>query len=767
MVTKFAELVLRFRWFIILITFLTVGAASSGLKYFDTDTDYRVFFKKGNPQLDAFEKIQDNYDKSDNILIILTPESGSVFTKDVLEAIFWLTEESWQVPYSSRVDSITNFQHTKSEDDDLLVADLVSDPDELTEASIAEIKSISLNEPLLKKRLISPDGKVTAINVNIKLPELSSTETPETVAYVRDLTKRFNEIYPDIEVRLTGVIMLNNTFVEVPQQDMAKLIPIMFLIVIIILGLLLRSVSATFATVLVIFMSILTALGLFFFFGFKMTGPLTGAPTIILTMAVADSVHLLSNFFISMRNGANKHDALVDSIRINFQPILITSVTTAIGFLTMNFAEVPPLTHLGNVVAIGVMVAFILSITFLPAMIAVLPIRVKVDNKNLQDAQTRKTFLRALSEFVIKYQNKSMITMIIISLLFISFIPKNEINDEFVKYFDESIDFRVHTEYGSEKLLGPYTFEFNLQTDEDNGISDPKYLSSVQQFIDYVETFDEVSHVYSLTDIMKRLNKNLHGDNPEWYRLPDNRQQAAQYLLLYEMSLPYGLDLTNLIDINKSSTKVTITTKNLSSKRVIELEKNWGNWLSENASDIEYIVSSPGIMFAHVGQRNANSLIGGIGAAIVLISIILIFALRSVKLGLLSLAPNLLPILIGFGFWGMYNGMVGFGLSMVVGMTLGIVVDDSVHFMSKYLRATREKQLSSEDAIHYAFSTVGRALIITSIVLICGFMVLSSSSFLINAQMGLLTSITIGIALIIDFFLLPPLLIKLASNKTS
>lgn len=170
-------------------------------------------------------------------------------------------------------------------------------------------------------------------------------------------------------------------------------------------------------------------------------------------------------------------------------------------------------------------------------------------------------------------------------------------------------------------------------------------------------------------------------------------------------------------------------------------------------------------MFAHIGQSNSESLLGGTVLALFLISMILIIALRSVKIGLLSLIPNLVPVGIGFGLWAIMDGMVGMSLSVVAGMTLGIVVDDTVHFLSKYLRARREKGYSSEEAVTYAFTHVGQALIVTTFVLIAGFMVLTFSTFKMNADMGLLTAITIGIALFIDFFLLPPLL--MAVDKTT
>ena len=663
------------------------------------------------------------------------------------------------MPYSTRVDSLTNFQHTRAFDDDLIIADLVPDPSSLSPTQLADIRSIALAEPLLIDRLINAEADVTAVNVTIQLPGEKIDEVPEVAAFARGLVERLEAHDGNVEVHLSGMTMMNNSFGESSRKDIATLVPLMFLTVIVVLGLLLRSISASITTVLVIFMSIVVGMGLLGWSGLRLTSPTASAPIIILTMAVADAVHVLSTFLHGMRYGLDKRDAIVESLRINFQPIFLTSVTTMIGFLTINFSEVPPLRHMGNTVAVGVFAAFILSITFLPALIVMLPVKIQ------KHAGRQTRAMAALSKMVVDNRRPLLWVTSFVAILFISFVSKNEINDEFVKYFDETVQFRIDSDYASEKLIGPYTIEYSLDSGTECGISDPAFLAKIQQFEDYLHTLPDVTHVYSITDILKRLNKNLHGDDPAFYRLPDNRDLSAQYLLLYEMSLPYGLDLNNQINVGKSATRIQVTLVDQSSKSMLELEQKVGRWLQQNAPEIRTSTGSANIMFAHIGQRNAKSLTGGAVIALVLISLILIFALRSARIGAISIVPNLVPVGIAFGIWGLISGQVGMSLSVVTGMTLGIVVDDTVHFLSKYLRARREKGFSSEEAIHYAFANVGIALIVTTVVLVSGFLVLTFSSFKLNADMGLVTSITIAVALIMDFLLLPPLLMKLDGKK--
>ena len=749
--------VIKYRWLIIILSLLFVFAAASGGRFLVFKADYRVFFSGDNPQLQAFDKLENTYSKNDNVLFVLTPKDGSVFTRETLKVIETLTEKAWQIPYSTRVDSISNFQHTYAEGDDLIVEDLVTDADKLTNAELEKIRNIAINEPLLKQRLVSPSGHVTSVSATISLPNIDQTkEVPEVVNFARKIADEIRLLAPDLDVRLTGMVPMNNAFAESAQGDMASLVPLSFAVMFVMLLILLKSFSNTFGTILVIFMSILTGMGLGGYIGFPLTGPSVSSMTIILTVAVANSVHVLTTFIHEMRGGKEKNNAIIETLRINLQPVLLASATTMVGFLTMNFSEVPPFRHLGNFVAMGVVASFILSVTFLPALISVLPVRVKVVEDDSDKLMVK------LGDFVVRKQKQLIWAMGILIITLVIFVPKNELNDVFVHYFDETIQFRLDSDYIDKNLTGLYIIEYSLESGEEGGISEPGYLNEVEKFANWYRQQPETRHVNIYTEVIKRLNKNMHGDDKEWMKIPDERNLAAQYLLMYEMSLPYGLDLNNQININKSALRMTVSIQTLSSNEILELEKRAQNWISENAEFIKAADGTgPTVMFAHIGQRNINSMLLGTTLALILISGILIFAFRSFKTGLISMVPNLVPAAMGFGLWGLFVGEVGLALSVVTTMTLGIVVDDTVHFLSKYLRAKREYGYTAENAVRYAFTHVGRALLTTSIVLMAGFMVLAQSHFALNSGMGMLTAIIIAFALLADFFFLPPLLMKL------
>ena len=761
MVKTYAEFVLRFKWLVVLASILGVLGMGYGTQFLSFTNDYRVFFSKENPQLLAFENLQDTYTKNDNVMMILVPPDGEVFTEKTLKAVIWLTDKAWQTPFSTRVDSISNYQHTYAEGDDLIVEDLVFDDDELTAERLSEIRQIAINEPLLVNRLISKTGHVTGINVTIQLKgENMTTENPQVVTYIRELREEFSEKFPDIQMKLTGIIMMNNAFPEASQYDMQNLVPLMFLVFIIVLFFWVKGFSGTLATLFVIIFSIVGAMGLAGWVGIALTPPSFSAIMIIPTMSIAHSVHILMNFLIAMHHGETKYEALVDSLRINMQPVFLTTITTAIGFLSMNFSDAPPFRDLGNIVAMGVVIAFVLSVSFLPALMMILPVKEKV-----METRSSKMMVN-LAEFVIKRRKVLLIGMGIFTLILVSFVPTNKLNDEFTKYFSEEIEFRRDADFASDNLSGLYLIDYSLESGEAGGISNPDFLQHVENLANWLRDQPEVIHVNVLTDIFKRLNRNLHGDQDDWYKLPDERNLAAQYLLLYEMSLPYGLDLNNQINVDKSATRMTIMLYNMSTTKVLALEDRVQDWLKDNAPEsMQNNGASPTLMFSHIGYRNIRAMLTGTSIALVLISLILIFALRSFRIGMISLIPNLIPAGLAFGLWGIMVGQVGLALSVVTGMTLGIVVDDTVHFLSKYLRARREKGLDAQDAVRYAFSTVGLALVATSIVLALGFLVLTRSAFALNADMGLMTALTIIFALIADFLLLPTILMALDKKE--
>lgn len=748
-----ANNLVRWRWLFAIMSLALVFTLASGARFLSFATDYEIWFSDDNPQYLDFSSIQNTYVKSDNVVILLTPKDGEVFSNETLASIEWLTNAAWKIPFSTRVDSLSNFQYTYANDDDLIVEDLIKNANDLTAKQIAYIKEVALAEPLLLNSAISSNTKVTAVNVTINLPKGNPEGSPAVTNHTRDLIKQLELKNPNLEVRLTGLVVMDNAFMEASMSDMSSLTLAMFALILIGLLFFLRSITATFSILAIIILSVMATMGVAGWLGVQLTPVSAGAPTIVMTIVVANAVHILITMIHNMRAGMIKRDALSESLRVNIQPVVLATITTVVGFLTMHFSDVPPFHHLANMVAAGVLISFLLSMTFLPWLLMLFPVKIKTNK------ESETTRISQLGEFVIAKRKQVLVSMVAITVVLTALIPLNIVNDRIWEFFDESVAFRVDTDYASEHLTGPYYLEYGLESNSAGGISEPRYLTLLDNYRTWLYQQDEVVHVNILSDIMKRLNKNLHADDSTWYRLPENRELAAQYLLLYEMSLPYGLDLNNQINVDKSGTRVTVSLHTLSNNEMIAFNTRAQAWLTEQAPWITQTVGSPQFMFSHISLRTVEQMTGGVAFALALISLLIFISLRSFKIGLISLIPNLVPPMMSFGLWAILVGEVGFALALSVSMIIGIIVDDTVHFLSKYTRGRREKQLSAEEAVRYAFANVGPALIITTAVLAAGFSVLMLSTFKLNFELGLITAMTITIALIVDFLLLPAMLL--------
>ncbi|EHZ7342808.1 TPA: RND family transporter [Vibrio vulnificus] len=745
----------RFSFWTLIISLIAIVATAMGAKNLYFRGDYNIFFDGSNAQLQAFDEIQTTFAKTDNIALVLAPKSGDVFDQRTLTQIQEMTEQAWQVPYSSRVDSLANYQHTEAVDDDLLVEDLLYQSYPLTAERIAKVRTIAMSEPLLVNALVSEKGDVAVINITMQMPGVDETaEVNEVIAYVEQMLSHYRAQYPDVTIYKAGIIAMNHSFAMAAQNDSATLVPTMLLVILVFLTLMLRSFLSVLATLVVIIGAIVATLGIVGWAGMFLHVASVNVPTLIMTLAVADCVHVIASMRHFMRQGMPKSQAIHRSVTLNFVPIIITSVTTAIGFLMMNMSDSPVLRDFGNLSALGVMIACVLSVSLLPALLNLLPVRFSA-----KQAAKSSDIMDKLADLVVHRRNVLLPLSIVVIAGSAALIPYNKVNDESIKYFDTSSEFRQAADFMEQRISGMTTMSIAIKTHQSQGIASPEFLAVLGEFTHWLREQPETDHVASLSDIYKRLNKNMHGDDNAYYALPAERELAAQYLLLYEMSLPFGLDLNNQVNVDKSSVKLQLTVKNLGSVELVALEERIYQWFASHAPQYQVVASSPSLMFAHIGETNMASMLSTLPITLILISALMIFALRSWRLGMISLVPNIAPAVIGFGLWALISGEINLGLSVVVTLTLGIVVDDAVHFLAKYQHARKAGQ-NAEQAVRYAFHTVGRALWITTVVLVAGFSVLAMSQFRLNSDMGQLSAIVIFVALVIDFVLLPSLLMR-------
>ena len=749
------------RWLTILLSLVVIAVFTSGApRLVAVDVDFRNHFSEDDPHLTNLDEFEDIYAISDTALIALAPRDGTIFTRETLVAVEELTEQLWRTPYVTRVDSLANYSHSEGVEDDLIVEPLVDDAGSLDDAAIERIEEIALGTEEVAGRLVSRDGRVAGFHVSFALPEERELPKVAVVDSLHATAAAARAANPDLEYHLTGELFLNRSVRDALDEDMGVLAPIALGVMLLVAVIMLRSVWGMIAIVVMIVTVILSSLGFAGWAGMRMYGESGAALFVMMAITVAHSVHIIEAVLAGLRQGMNRIEATVRALKINAWPVFLTSATTAIGFLSLNFSEMPPFQVMGNIVAFGALIAFVLSVTLLPAILSFMPMRMRPDGEGKGDMFDR--FFDCFGRFIVSNHVVVLASFGALVVILIAGILRIELDDNHLELLNESYEFRQATDFVSENFTGLEPFEYSLGSGREGGITDVEYLRQVDDFAQWYREQPEVAHVFSIVNIMKRLNKNLNGDDPDFYRVPDSSDLAAQYLLLYEFSLPVGLDLNNLIDVERSSTRMTVVLKALSTNQKINLDNRAQAWLSRNAPGLETGATGVTIVGSYSIKRNIEKMLIGTVTAMAIVSLLLIFIFRSLRFGLISLIPNFVPAAMAMGLWGYVVGQIGVTAAVVTAIAFGIIVDDTIHFMTKYLRA-RQSGLPPSESVQSAFSTVGKALLATTVVFALGFLVFSASGMTNNQALGLLAGTTVIFALLADFFFLPPLLMILDS----
>jgi len=757
--TFLADLVIRRRILLIIFGFIIAICFAVGMGNLKFETDGRVFFDENNPDRIALDKFEAEYSKDDSMIMIISPKDEKIFTQETLNFIGQLTADSWLLPYVRTVNSLTNFQSSYSENDDLIVSDLIPDIENISSQDIKKAKFAADNRIELKNQFVNANHSISQVNVLFRLPGLNPVvEIPFVMEEVNELIKKYKDLNPNIDIKLAGLVPTNAQFAKSAQDDGSTLTPLMILATLLAVAILLRAAVGVGLVFIIIILCSLVSMGSLGWSGNLINNATVIAPLMVMTLTVASAVHVLSSVRQTMLITDDKKEWARRAIIDHGPAITVACLTTAIGFFSLNFSISPPFRQLGTIVGIGMFACLFYTLTMLPALITLLPYKKQTSQAYMDKVMSN------LAEFVIAQKNILMISTTAV-IVFLGFgITQLKLEDDFLRYFDTKYELRQATDYYENNVGGLNALEYNIRTQSESGINDIDYLNKVDQLIAYMRAQPEISSVRGYTDVLKRLNQNMNGDDESYYKIPDTNIEAAQYLFLYELSLAYGLDLTDQINIDKSGLRLTAYVPNTTSSAFLNLDLRIQNWMAENAPELNTPATGQSVVYNKISSRDAPAMLKGTGYALIGISFIILLVLRNIKYGIISLIPNLLPAVMAFGLWGYSVGSVTLAVSIVVAMTLGIVVDDSVHFMLKYAKA-RKKGLSPEDSVRDSFKNVGMALTVTSIGLVIGFSILAQSGFAVNKDMAMLTAITIGFALFVDYLLLPPILMAVDKFK--
>ncbi|GAB4011742.1 MAG: MMPL family transporter [Bdellovibrio sp.] len=748
----------------LLIFFLSLAILLPGLLSWKSKWTPKIWFADNHPnivQLDTFEK-QFGSDQAVGMGVF---HPDGIFQEPVLKAIRSLTEDLWQVTDVVRVESLTNYNDIVGAEDEVIIQPILPEEFEFTEANVAALKDKVLKDQILPDFYVSRDATYSLL-YGFVIPSIEREPNfQQIVEEARALAKKYEAQVPGLKISIVGEAAGNNAFREISAADNKKIVPFMMGFLFLLQLLLYRNLIIVAIPSILVSVTIAVTYGFMGHIGIVFNSMLAAIPGIMLAICVADSIHIITSFFHFRRIGNNSLKAIQNSLNKNFIPTFMTSITTALSFASIAFTEILPIHDLGILAFFGTMMAWIYTYLLIGPTIALLA---PYFDKNLKvekvHPETKDSTLHKILPFLYKQRITIVLIFTILTGVSTWISLKNEVNSDPIKYFNESVDVRAAYDFTSQKMNGLKGIELVIDSGVEGGVKDPVFLKRVESFKKYlIEVDPEITRVKGIVDIIKRMNKVLHGDKEEYYTIPDSREAIAQLLFLYSVGLPPGMDMNNLYTLDSRSLRLRIIW-NIETSTEGDLK---AQWLVKKAKEYELNAHTAGNVpiYLSMNTKVVYSFLNSLAMSLVMMMILLSIVFKDIKLAALSMIPNITPLLFGGAVMYMKGQYIDIGTSLVYAVSLGIAVDDTIHFVANY-KVYRDSGLTPYQACEEIFKVTGKALVITTILLVVGFGSFIFADFVPNHSFGVLCSIILVMALANDIILLPALLLILDRQKT-
>jgi predicted RND superfamily exporter protein len=730
---------------------MLVALLSISLKDLAFEGSYRIWFDPSSKIMKDYDKFRSTFSGDDTFIMAFEDKEG-IFRPKPIETILELTQKLKMLDGVRKVDSLTNYQHIRSVDDDVMVEDFIYDIQEDLEAK----KKIAINDKLILHQLINDDATATMIAIKLS----SSVGADEEVnIYVMEQLENIRDEYEaktGYTFYISGLSAVTASLVNVAVHDALVLIPLAVVIVVVLLFLLFRDPIGVAVPAVVILFTSLLVLSMQMLLGHKLNNFTVNIPSFVAAIAIADSMHLFLAWVYYRAKDINNQEALYLALKNNFLPIAMTSLTTAIGFATLSISAIEPIATLGIAITAGALIAFLLSVTLAPAILLLLNDNYKIKPIKFLNLLHTKGY----GAFIVRNDKQIVVGFAIVMLLIGYGLTLLKVDSNSIKYFDKSTTVRSGSEFIEEKLTGSMIYEIILDSKAKEGAKSPAFLEKIVTFEKALITkHPNVTFTTSLKDIVEKMHRVL--DNNSTLTTPNSKNAVAQYLLLYSMSLPQGMELNDKIDTTERYLRLSINSNIQDSSKDLAMIDWVEKWWEKN-SNYSATVQGQTSIFAYMQSSVMDTLLLSISATLILVLFAMFFIFRNIKMLWIFILPNLAPILLVGGVMGYLGRSVDIGVAISASVILGIAVDDTIHFFSKYFQAI--KTMSFEESIDYVISHSGNAMILTTFILSFTFAIFGVSSFVPNVNFAIVTVVALNIALLLDLILLPALL-SLFYNK--
>ncbi len=772
---------------------LLVFAFGSQLPTLTMDTSTEGFLHKTDPMRLAYDDFRDQFGRDEKLLIAINTDN--VFDLQFLKKLEKLhTRLENELPYIADVNSLINARNTYGNKDSLIVGDLFEElPD--TQAQINPQKQRALNNPLFENLLYSKDQTFTTIvidtqtyssfdidgnlivvseedefaeegmDVQLQTEYLSDAENTVIVEKTQEIIKQFQA--ENFEIYLTGSAVIAGTLKQSMMADTKSFVQKMMVAIILVLAILFKRMSGVILPLLAVIFTITVTLSLMAITGTPFTIVTQIMPSFLLAVITGGAIHLLAIFY---KDFAITHDvktSLRYSMGHSGLAIVMTSLTTAAGLWSFSFSELSPVADLGVFASSGVLIGLIFTLILIPALISISKIKVKSSKEDAHRHTKMDHMLLGISRISTGYPKAIVAISGLIIVVAILFASQLRFAHYPLEWFPEDHASRVATEIVDDKLRGSITLEVIIDTHKENGLYDPEMLNKIERATNYLNSIQTqtyfVGKTLSLVDVLKETNRALNENKPEFYVIPQNRDLIAQELFLFENS--GSDDLEDFVDSSFSKARVTVKVPYIDALQYNEFLTQVQNKLDQEFAGMATVsLTGISVLLSIIMEKSINSSAISYLIAFGLISIMMIILVGNIKIGLISMIPNMLPILFLSTIMVIFDMPLDMFTMLIGAIALGLAVDDTVHFMHNFRRYELEYN-DVDKAVRLTLMGTGRAIVVTSIVLSVGFLVLLFASMSSMFNFGVLTASAIFIALLADFFLVPAIMKLMIRNK--
>jgi hypothetical protein len=774
---KYGEWVVRWRWPVLIGSLLLIavlGYFAARQHYYNP---YEMWFLPDDPALVAYRQLTRQYGEDDFVIIAFRDAAG-VFSNKALEAILDLTERLERTPLMDKVTSITNYQYVQARvnakgEEELVVDDLIERQElPLPAEELRRREQIALGEkPVIGSLLGAPAGAgmpatATAVVARVSISEDQPENTVRVVESIRAVAREI-EARHGYRLHVAGVPVVDHAFETFGRRETITFTSLLLATVAVLLGVAFRRARGVVLPCGVVILALIPALGIMALLGIWLNPLTTIMPQILITVGIAEAIHLVASFFDLRRRGLPRDAAVVETIEENFTACMITSLTTAIGFASLATATVLPMRELGIGATVGVVFAWFLSFTFLPAALAVWPDR-RVGAEPGEEAGGARArrldrVLEWFAHFVAARPGRVIAGMLALFAAIIVFAAQMRVETSYKNMFKPETELRQGLAFIEAHLGGSEDMEISVDSGRSDGVKDPAFLRKLETIQAFLASQPQASHTFSVLDILKRMNQVMHDDDPAFHRVPESAELSAQYLLLYTLSSRKE-DLKDRIDVDDRWTRLSVRLRAQSSGETQTLGERVRRFLRERYPELTANVTGKALLYTAMHEDMAANTIVSFATAFLPITLVLALVFRSLAVGVLSMIPNLLPILAVAGLMGLLRIPLDPGSAMVASVGIGIVVDDTVHFFSRYL-GSRAAGASPPESVRRTLQEVGRPVIYTTFILALGFGLFVFSQFNFIAYFGQLATCVILLALSADLLLTPALLLAFDGKR--